>query len=220
VSKSAIAGASTSTAADDDRELVLETGPRPISTRTMGWLFVVLGAIGFAASLALSIERYLKLVNPDHVAACSLNVFLDCGPAMGSWQGTLLGFPNPFLGVAAFPVVVTTGVVLLLGARLPRWYWLALLGGTTLGLGLVVFLVWTSLYALVVLCPYCMVVWAVVLPLFWYQVVHAVQEGYLPASDGVRRTLVGNRHVFLAIGYVALIAWVLLVMGPHIVASL
>ena len=220
MSKSAIAGASTSTAADDDRELVLETGPRPISTRTMGWLFVVLGAIGFAASLALSIERYLKLVNPDHVAACSLNVFLDCGPAMGSWQGTLLGFPNPFLGVAAFPVVVTTGVVLLLGARLPRWYWLALLGGTTLGLGLVVFLVWTSLYALVVLCPYCMVVWAVVLPLFWYQVVHAVQEGYLPASDGVRRTLVGNRHVFLAIGYVALIAWVLLVMGPHIVASL
>lgn len=214
MSKSATAGASVS--ADHDDEPLPSFGPRPISTRTMGWLLVVLGAIGLAGSAALAIEKFLKLADPNHVPSCSLNALLDCGDAMDSWQGSLLGFPNPLLGIAAFPVVITTGVVLLAGARLPRWYWLALLGGTTLGMGLIVFLIWTTMYEISAMCPYCMVVWFAMLPLFWYQVVHAVQEGYLPAGDGVRRTLVGNRHLFLAIGYVALVAWILLVKGPII----
>ncbi|QJW38373.1 vitamin K epoxide reductase family protein [Cellulosimicrobium protaetiae] len=184
----------------------------------MGWLLVVLGAIGLFGSAALAIEKFLKLADPNHVPSCSINALLDCGDAMDSWQGSLLGFPNPLLGIAAFPVVITTGVVVLVGARLPRWYWLALLGGTTLGMGLVVFLVWTTMYAISAMCPYCMVVWFAMLPLFWYQVVHAVQEGYLPAGDGVRRTLVGNRHLFLAIGYVALVAWIFLVKGPVIIS--
>lgn len=200
-------------------EQPLPGGPRPLGARTLGWLLVVLGAIGLLASADLTVERYLTLVDPDHALSCTLSVFVDCGPAMGSWQGSLLGFPNPLLGIAGFSVVVTTGVVVLAGARLPRWYWLSLLAVTTVALALVVFLVWTSLYALVRLCPWCMVVWAVMLPLFWYQAVHAVQEGFLPASDGVRRTVVGNRHLFLAIGYVALIAWVFLVMGQYILTS-
>lgn len=216
MSKSATAGANVSAGPDD--ELLPASGPRPISPRTMGWLLVVLGAIGLAGSAALAIEKYLKLADPSHVASCSVNALLDCGDAMDSWQGALLGFPNPLLGIAAFPVVITTGVVLLAGACLPRWYWLALLAGTTLGMGLIVFLMWTTMYAISAMCPYCMVVWFAMIPLFWYQVVHAVQEGYLPAGAGVRRTLVGNRHLFLAIGYVALVAWILLVKGPIIVS--
>lgn len=217
MSKSATAGANVS-AADPDDVLLPAPGPRPMTARTTGWLLVVLGAIGLFGSAALAIEKYLKLADPNHVPSCSLNALLDCGDAMDSWQGSLLGFPNPLIGIAAFPVVITTGVVVLIGARLPRWYWLTLLGGTTLGMGLIVFLIWTTMYAISAMCPYCMVVWVAMLPLFWYQVVHAVQEGYLPAGDGVRRTLVGNRHLFLAIGYVALVAWVLLVKGPVIVS--
>ncbi|WP_265522088.1 vitamin K epoxide reductase family protein [Oerskovia flava] len=205
----------------DDGALAGEpaTGTPGLSPRTTGWLLVVLGAVGFAGSLALVIERFLKLLDPDHVASCTLNVFIDCGAAMDSWQGSLLGFPNPVIGVAAFPVVVTTGVVLLAGARLPRWYWLALLGATTVATGLVVFLVWTSLYALGALCPYCMVVWAAMIPLFWYQVVHALQHGYLPAGEGLRRAAVANRHLVLALLYVALLVWVVAVMGADIVSS-
>ncbi|WP_228485006.1 vitamin K epoxide reductase family protein [Cellulosimicrobium sp. JZ28] len=216
MSKSATAGANVS--AEPDDELLPASGPRPIRPRTMGWLLVVLGAIGLAGSAALAIEKYLKLADPGHVASCSVNALLDCGDAMDSWQGALLGFPNPLLGIAAFPVVITTGVVLLAGARLPRWYWPALLGGTTLGMGLIVFLMWTTMYAISAMCPYCMVVWFAMIPLFWYQVVHAVQEGYLPAGEGVRRTLVGNRNLFLAIAYVALVAWIVLVKGPIIIS--
>lgn len=192
---------------------------RTLSTRAFAVLLVVLGGVGFAGSLWLAIEKILKLQDPGRTASCSINVFLDCGVAMGSWQGAVLGFPNPFIGVAAFPVVITTGVVLLAGARLPRWYMLSLLTGTVLGQALIFFLMWTSFYALVALCPACMIVWTAMWPLLWVQVVRAVQTGDLPASEGLRRAVVGNRWVILVIGYVVAVAWLLLAVGPALIAS-
>lgn len=212
----------TTTSSDsslDSADDVAAPGPRPLGGRAVALLLVVLGAIGFAASFALAVEKYLKLIDPNHTASCSINLFVDCGAAMSSWQGALLGFPNPYLGVAAFPVVITTGVVLLIGARLPRWYWMSLLAGTVLGQALVFFLMWTSFYAIVALCPYCMVVWTIMWPLLWYQLVRGVQSGDLPAGAGLRDIMVGNRHIILIIGYVAAVAWLMLAVGGDLVAS-
>jgi hypothetical protein len=138
---------------------------------------------------------------------------------MDSWQGALLGFPNPYLGVAAFPVVVTTGVMLLLGTRLPRWYWMSLLAGTVLGQALIFFLMWTSFYDIVALCPYCMVVWTIMWPLLWYQIVRGVQSGDLRVGDGLRSAIVGNHAIILIIGYVVAVAWLLLAVGAPLVDS-
>jgi uncharacterized membrane protein len=194
-------------------------GPSPLSGRTMGLLLVVLGFVGFAASFALAWEKYLKLLDPNRTASCSINLFVDCGAAMSSWQGALLGFPNPYLGVAAFPVVVTTGVMLLLGTRLPRWYWMSLLVGTVLGQALIFFLMWTSFHVIVALCPYCMVVWTIMWPLLWYQVVRGVQSGDLPVGAGLRSAIVSNHAIILIIGYVAAVAWLMLAVGSDLVAS-
>lgn len=204
---------------DPAAEAALPTGPRGLSTRAYATLLTVLGAIGFGAATWLAIEEYLKLLDPNRVTSCSFNVFLDCGVAMMSWQGTLLGFPNPYLGVAAFPVVITTGVVLLAGARLPRWYHLSLLAVTVAAQLLIFFLMWSSFYALVRLCPACMVVWTILWPLLWFQVVHAVQERHLRVSEGLRRAVVGNRGLVLVIGYVVAVGWLLLAVGGPLVES-
>ncbi|WP_344250194.1 vitamin K epoxide reductase family protein [Isoptericola hypogeus] len=204
------------TTPDDD---ALAAGPRGLSARTFGVLLTVLGAIGFAGSFWLSYEKIESFLDPDRVASCTINIFLSCSVAMDSWQGSLLGFPNPFLGLAAFPVVITTGVVVLTGARLPRWYWLSLLAGSVLGQLLVFFLMWTSFYVLVKLCPACMVVWTIMWPLLWFQVVRAVQEGHLRVSDGLRRAVVGNRGLVLIIGYVVAVGWLLLAVGGPLFRS-
>jgi len=204
---------------DDVAEAALAAGPRGLTVRTYGVLLTVLGAIGFGAASWLAIEEYLKLLDPNRVTSCSFNLFLDCSDAMASWQGTLLGFPNPYLGVAAFPVVVTTGVVLLAGARLPRWYHLSLLAVTAVAQLLIFFLMWTSFYALVRLCPACMVVWTILWPLLWFQVVHAVQERHLPVSDGLRRAVLRNRGLVLIIGYVVAVGWLLLAVGGPLFQS-
>ena|GEM_PF-956256 len=188
-----------------------------ISDRTFGIILTILGAIAFVASMALSIEKYLKLINPDHVASCSLNIFLDCSEAMASHQGAIFGFPNPYIGVAAFAVVTTVGVSMLAGAKYPKWFMIALLVGTTLGLAMIIFLIYTSIHVLQRLCPYCLVVWAMMFPLFWYQIVRGVQERYLPASERVRAFIMRNRNVIWPLFYLAVILWIALGMGGTIV---
>ena len=48
---------------------------------------------------------------------------------------------------------------------LPRWYWIGLTAGTALGVVFVHWLIYETLYEIGALCPYCMVVWSVTVPL-------------------------------------------------------
>jgi uncharacterized membrane protein len=91
---------------------------------------------------------------------------LSCGSVMATPQASAFGFPNPLIGIVAFSVVVVTGVLAIARTTLPRWYWLGLAGGTLLGVVFVHWLIFQSIYRIGALCPYCMVVWAVTIPLF------------------------------------------------------
>lgn len=189
--------------------------------RRFGALLIAFGLVGFVGSLALTLERIWSLIDPSHVPSCSFNVFMTCGPAMESWQGSLLGFPNPVIGVAAFPVVVTIGVLLALAPslRLPRWFWWVFLAGNVLGLALVVFLIHTSLYELAALCPYCMVVWTAMVPLAWYTFVHVWRTGVL-GRGSEKSGLVRYRHLGLGVVVLVLLTWILLVLGDDIARTL
>ncbi len=138
------------------------------SDRRLAWGLTAGGVVGFIAAAVLLVERIRLAKDSDYVPTCSLNPVLSCGSVMETAQASLLGFPNPIIGVAAFPVVVTTGVAVLAGARLARWYWLGLQVGVTAALAFVAWLAFQSIYRIGALCPYCMVVWAVVIPMFWY----------------------------------------------------
>lgn len=205
----------------DDSFTDEELAPRHgINVRTLGLWLLVLGAIGLWAAADLSIERYLVLSDPTYVPSCSVNLFIDCGPAMGSWQGRLLGFPNPFLGVGAFPVVMATGVILLTGWQPPRWYWRSLTAFTTVGMGLVVFLIFTSVHELGRLCPYCMIVWAVMVPLWLLQISYGVDSGALPGGSRTRTVLVTNRAFVILGVYLVLILWVVIGLWDAIVQQI
>lgn len=151
------------TPADGDGSPVDAPTPRGIA-----WLYVVGGLIGLIASAALLIEKIQTLLNPDYIPSCSFNPIVSCGSVMDSSQAALFGFPNPLIGIAAFPVVITAGVALLAGFSPPRWFWVGLQVGTTLGVVLVHWLIYQSIYEIQALCPYCMVVWVVTFPIFWY----------------------------------------------------
>ena len=86
------------------------------SDRRLALGLLAAGLIGLVASTILLIERLRLAGDEDYVPTCSLNPVLSCGSIMESAQASLLGFPNPIIGVAAFPVVVATGAALLGGA--------------------------------------------------------------------------------------------------------
>lgn len=63
-------------------------------------------------------------------------------------------------------VVAATGAAALAGARMRGSYRAGLQAGVVFGAGFVHWLIGQSLYAIGALCPYCMVVWAVTMPIF------------------------------------------------------
>ncbi|MFD9669548.1 vitamin K epoxide reductase family protein [Rhodococcus sp. NPDC059968] len=136
--------------------------------RVLPWLLLVGGLIGLFASFVLTVEKFALAADSSYVPTCSLNPVLNCGSVMATEQAAVFGFPNSLLGIAGFAVVAATGSALLSGAHLARWFWLALQAGLTAAVVFVHWLIAQSLYVIGALCPYCMAVWAVTVPLFWY----------------------------------------------------
>ena len=168
--------------------------------RGLGWLLLLGGLVGTAAAFVLTVEKIALLTDPAFVPSCNLNPVLNCGSIMRTEQAEVFGFPNPLLGLVGFPVLATTGAALLAGARLRAWYWLGLQTGVTLGLVFVGWLVYQSLYRIGALCPYCMAVWAVVIPAFWYITLANLRMGRLPGAESrLVRTLQANHAVVLVV---------------------
>lgn len=119
---------------------------------------LVFGAIGLLMTLALSIERYIQLTQPDAVLACNFNVLFNCGVVMQTWQARVFGFPNSFIGLMAYPVVITVAVAVLAGAKFPAWFWRWATVGYGLGAIFAYWLFFQSVYVIQVLCPLCLVV--------------------------------------------------------------
>jgi len=163
----------------DLRPLAQRNRTRP--TPGLIGLLTVGGALGLVAAVALTIDKIKLLQNPDYVPSCSINPVLSCGSVMKTDQASVFGFPNSLIGVVGFSVVLTLGVLVAGWVTVPRWVWAGLAVGTVLGAGFVHWLVFQSLYRIGALCPYCMVVWVVTIPLTVWTVLHT---GRLYTSPG------------------------------------
>ncbi|WP_434971438.1 vitamin K epoxide reductase family protein [Micromonospora peucetia] len=152
----------------------------PLSDRMVGWILTVGGLVGALAAFVLTVEKMALLKNPAYVPSCSINPVLSCGSIMSTSQAEVFGFANPLIGVATFPVVAATGAAILARTRLPRWWWLALQTGAVFGVGFVHWLFFQSLYRIGALCPYCMLVWVVMIVLFTYITLHNLDRRLLP----------------------------------------
>ncbi|AVV45426.1 vitamin K epoxide reductase family protein [Streptomyces sp. SID9913] len=179
------------------------------ASRTLALLLILGGSLGLLASAVLTHDKMELLANPDYVSACSINPVLSCNNIMKSWQASTFGFPNPFIGWAAFPAVIAIGAGLLAGARYRRWHWLGLQAGTVFGIGLITWLQYSSLYAIGALCLWCTLVWAVTILIFWYTTVHNIQHGLIPAPDRVRCT-VAEFHWAVPVLWIGIIALLIL----------
>ena len=129
------------------------------------WWISIAGALGLIASATLTVEKIEILLNPSYVPSCNLNPIVSCGSVMTTPQASALGFPNSLIGIAAFAVVMVTGVLAVTKVPLPHWYWVGMTLGTLGGAGFVHWLIFQSLYRIGALCPYCMVVWVATISL-------------------------------------------------------
>jgi uncharacterized membrane protein len=170
---------------------------------------IVAGAIGWFSAFQLTLDKFLVLTDPGAALNCNFSVIVQCGKNLTSPQGSVLGFPNPIIGLGAFIAPIAVGVSILAGARFARWYCIAFNVGI---LGALVFVIWLisqSIYVLGTLCPWCMVVWSVTIPMFLLVTLYNVRTGVLP--------LRGRAGAVLAAAY----GWVpLIALGCYIVIAI
>ncbi|MET3718624.1 MULTISPECIES: vitamin K epoxide reductase family protein [unclassified Arthrobacter] len=182
------------------------TVPPMATSRPLGWLMVMTGVIGWLASGTLVLEKLEVLKDPNHTTVCDVNPWISCGQVMQTWQSSLFGFPNMFIGIAAFAIVITVGMALLSGATFALWYWAGLQAGVTLGFAFVVWLWSQALYSIHILCPFCMIVWAAMIPLFVWVTIRNISHGVIPVTVRAARVLGDSGWIITALIYVAVIA--------------
>lgn len=157
-------------------------------TRHVGygiWL-IVASLFGEWAALQLTVEKFFLIANPHSQTGCYVSVLIQCDKNLESWQGAVFGFPNPLIGIAGWMAVLVMGVAVLAGARFPRWFWALFCLGITGAFVFICWLIGQSIFALAVLCPWCMATWAVTIPTFFATVIHLFRNGTLGRSPSVK----------------------------------
>jgi uncharacterized membrane protein len=137
------------------------------------------GILGWFAAFSLVLERIHVATDPDATLSCDLNPFISCKSVMLTPQASLFGFPNPLLGLAGFVAPIAVGVAILAGAKFAAWFWRLFATGITAGFIFVLWLWTQSTFVINVLCPYCMVAWAAMIPLFWKVILFGVKDGFI-----------------------------------------
>ena len=187
----------------------LEPQSVTLRDRRLGVLLAVSGLVGLVAASVLLVEKIRILRDTSYVPSCSINPILNCGSVMNTSQAEAFGFPNPILGIAGFSMLLTAGVALASGFIPPRWFWISLQAGVTAGVVFVHWLIFQSLYRIGALCPYCMAVWAVTIPTFWYTTLFNLGAGHLtrvPRPSQLSRLLIDNHGILLT-------GWCLVIVG-------
>jgi uncharacterized membrane protein len=154
-------------------------------------LFIVTGALGWWASFSLTLDKLAVLqATIDGVVAdldCNFSLLVQCGKNLESWQGSVFGFPNPLIGLGGFVAPIAVGVAILAGASFARWFWITFAVGVAGALAFCVWLMGQSFFSLGTLCPWCMLVWSVTIPLFWTVWLHVLSTGIIRVPPGAKR---------------------------------
>lgn len=96
--------------------------------------------------------------DPQADLSCNINTAISCGTVGASWQASVFGFPNAFLGLIAEPVVITIAVAGLAGVRFPRGFVFAAQTIYTLGFLFAYWLFYEAMFRIGALCPWCLLV--------------------------------------------------------------
>ena len=177
--------------------------------RTLPWILLIGGIIGALCAAILTVEKMELLKHPDKPLACDINPIVACGSVINTDQAAAFGFPNPFIGLVGFGMIIAIGAALLAGATFKRWFWIGLQVGVTFGIAFVTWLQFQSIARISALCPFCMVVWSVMIPMFWYTTLYNIHEGHIRLPKRLRSTgeFLQRHHGDILVG------WYLILIG-------
>jgi uncharacterized membrane protein len=167
----------------------------PSFEKVLPWLLVTGGVIGLICSFIISLDKVRLLENPNFKPNCDLNPVVSCGSVMASKQGSVFGFPNPWIGLVTFAVLIAVGMAIFAGAKFKRWFWIGLESGVLLGLAFAYWLLFESVYRIRALCPYCLTVDVALITVSWYLSLYLVEQHHIrPPKAATGITAFARKH--------------------------
>ncbi len=171
---------------------------------------LVASAASLVASFVLSIDAITLAKNPHATLGCNINAVISCGTVAKSWQSSLLGFPNAFLGLVTEPVVITVAVAALGGVKFPRWFMVAAQVVYTVGLLFAYWLFYQAMFEIGALCPWCLTITLATTLVFFEMTYVNIRDDNLHLPRRVQSALLAFVRSDLDI--LLVIAWLLAVV--------
>jgi len=123
------------------------------------WVTMLVASLAsLVASFVLAIDAITLAKDPHADLGCNINAVISCGTVGTSWQASLLGFPNAFLGLVFEPAVITVAIACLGGVRFPRWFMFTAQAIYTIALLFAYWLFEQAMFVIHALCPWCLLV--------------------------------------------------------------
>ena len=180
-------------------------------------LLIVTGALGWWAAFNLMVDKILvleaEIAGVEADLNCNISLLVQCGANLESWQGSVFGFPNPIIGLAGFVAPIAVGVALLAGARFASWFWITFAAGITGALAFCIWLMSQSFFVLGTLCPWCMLVWAVTIPLFWTVWLYILSSGIVRVPARAQRVFA---KAFTFVPFITVISYVIVALAAQV----
>lgn len=178
-------------------------------------IMAVGAAMGLLASFTLSIEAVELAKNADVILPCDINAALSCGAVGKHPTASIFGFPNAFIGVMSFSVMLTVAVAGLMGTRFPKLFMYLAWGVALAGLVFAAWMFLVSVFVIGVLCPWCLTTDVATLVLIWALTRYNIRENnlYLPKriQSNLNRFIEKNYDVlaFIGLGVLAILVVIL-----------
>lgn len=149
-------------------------------------------------------ERITMLKSPTAPLNCNLNPVIDCGSVLNDRLAALFGFPNAFIGMIVFAMLMLSGLFILGGTKPNRTYRLIVMLLATVLMGFSVWFFGVSLYIIGKICIFCVVGWLASVPIFVYSL-----HGWL---DGVKQPWLTRVRRFIAKNHLGIVIATYLIM--------
>ena len=175
------------------------------------WVTMLVSSLlSLVASFVLSIDALRLAENPNADLGCNINAVISCGTVANSWQSSLLGFPNAFLGLVTEPVVITIAVASLARVRFPRWFMVAAQVVYTVGLVFAYWLFYEAMFDIGALCPWCLLVTLATTLVFFEMTYVNIRDDNLHLPRRMQRALTS----FIRSGFdlMLLVVWLLVLL--------
>jgi uncharacterized membrane protein len=164
---------------------------------------LISASLSLFAAMVLSIDAFKLAKDENTELSCSINAVVSCGKVALSWQSTVFGFPNSFIGLMFESAVITIALAGLMLVSFPNSLLRIAFSIYSAALIFALWLFSQSFFVIKAFCPWCMLVTVSTISVFMSMLrINIYQNSFNWSEERYQKIL---RLIFLGRDYALMI---------------